>query len=138
MLFLIQRKIVEILKKIYIKRYTRDFTLRLSASVISTIVSKVLLLPVLALMFSEEEYGLMLTIIGIESLISLVFGNTLYTVRMIMHSEYEKWGLVGDFNILAIVTSSLAGILVIPVIFLFPILHCLIKFFLSHMLFLLQ
>ena len=116
MLFLIQRKIVEILKKIYIKRYTRDFTLRLSASVISTIVSKVLLLPVLALMFSEEEYGLMLTIIGIESLISLVFGNTLYTVRMIMHSEYEKWGLVGDFNILAIVTSSLAGILVIPVI----------------------
>ena len=111
---------MEILKKIYIKRYTRDFTLRLSASVISTIVSKVLLLPVLALMFSEEEYGLMLTIIGIESLISLVFGNTLYTVRMIMHSEYEKWGLVGDFNILAIVTSSLAGILVIPVIFLFP------------------
>lgn len=57
-----------------LKRYTRDFTLRLSASVISTIVSKVLLLPVLALMFSEEEYGLMLTIIGIESLISLVFG----------------------------------------------------------------
>ena len=105
MLFLIQRKIVEILKKIYIKRYTRDFTLRLSASVISTIVSKVLLLPVLALMFSEEEYGLMLTIIGIESLISLVFGNTLYTVRMIMHSEYEKWGLVGDFNILAIINS---------------------------------
>ena len=130
MLFLIQRKIVEILKKIYIKRYTRDFTLRLSASVISTIVSKVLLLPVLALMFSEEEYGLMLTIIGIESLISLVFGNTLYTVRMIMHSEYEKWGLVGDFNILAIVTSSLAGILVIPVIFLFPDIALLDKIFL--------
>ncbi len=46
-----------------------------------------------------------------------------------MHSEYEKWGLVGDFNILAIITSSLAGILVIPVIFLFPDIALLDKIF---------
>ncbi len=47
-----------------------------------------------------------------------------------MHSEYEKWGLVGDFNILAIITSFLAGILVIPVMFLFPDIALLDKIFL--------
>ncbi len=101
------------------KTYSKDFILRISSTAISIVASKVLVLPFLAAMFPIEEYGLMLTIIGIQSIISLAFGNTLYTVRMIMNSEYKKENIEGDFNIIIITLSFISGLLIIPFLFIF-------------------
>jgi O-antigen/teichoic acid export membrane protein len=102
------------------KNFSKDFSLRFASTAISTISSKVIVIPLLAAILSNKDYGTMLTIVGIESIIALVLGNALYSVRMIMHADYAKNNIEGDFNLLAVGIVLFSGILCIPLLILFP------------------
>ncbi len=102
-----------------IKQYSKDFLFRFASVAVSSIASKVVALPVLALLLDDNEYGLMLTVIGIESIISMTFGNSLNTVRLIVNNRYSNCGIIGDFNIINLCTSVCAALIMVPVCFYF-------------------
>lgn len=83
----------------------RDFILSLMASAVTTIVAQLITNPFLARMCSSEEYGRILTIMGIGNVVTLAFGNSLNNVRLIMNSDYEEQNTEGDFKPLFILLS---------------------------------
>lgn len=83
----------------------RDFILSLMASAVTTIVAQLITNPFLARMCSSEEYGMILTIMGIGNVVTLAFGNSLNNVRLIMNNDYEEHNEDGDFKPLFILLS---------------------------------
>ncbi len=88
-----------------IVRYAKDFSLRISASVLTTFANQIVLLPVLASIFSSSEYGKILTIVGIKNIISGTLGNSLQSTRLVVNEKYEIENQKGDFNVLIIISS---------------------------------
>lgn len=87
----------------------KDFALRMSSSVLTTIANQIILLPVLAACF-PGTYGSILTIIGVKNVISGTLGNSLFSTRLIMESEYQGKCKTGDFNILISVAAFVTAI----------------------------
>ena len=94
------------------KRTLSDFILRISSSVLTTLANQVVLLPLLAYIFDAEEYGLILTIFGIKNIISGTLGNSLYSTRLIVNSNYEEKGIAGDFNLLITISAILGAVII--------------------------
>ena len=88
-----------------IKGISIDFIYNIFSSLILTGVSQVIVYPVLASQYSNIEYGVILTVMGIVNTIIVAFGNTLNNVRLIMATEYELKNKIGDFNLIAVVMS---------------------------------
>ena len=124
-------KLSQLLKKG--KKVTSDFILRISSSVLTTFANQIVLLPVLAKLFDADTYGFLLTIIGIKNIIAGTLGNSLFTTRLIVNSEYEEEGKTGDFNrliaisgvasiaIMAVIASLMGGLSTINFILLLPV-----------------
>ena len=87
----------------------KDFALRMSSSVLTTIANQLILLPVLASMF-PAAYGSILTIIGVKNVISGTLGNSLFSTRLIMEADYEKKQKTGDFNILISIAAIVSAV----------------------------
>lgn len=85
-----------IIQKIRTGMY-KDFILSLLASAVTTAASQLITYPLLARLCTQEEYGLILTIMGIGNVIILAFGNSLNNVRLVMNAEYEEKQVEGDF-----------------------------------------
>jgi len=115
------------------KKVTADFILRISSSVLTTFANQIVLLPVLAAVFDAQTYGFLLTLISIKNIIAGTLGNSLYSTRLIVNSDYEEEKKTGDFNRLiaisaiisviaiAIISAFIGGISVITYILLMPI-----------------
>lgn len=115
------------------KKVTSDFILRISSSVLTTFANQIVLLPVLAAVFDAQTYGFLLTLISIKNIIAGTLGNSLYSTRLIVNSDYEEEKKTGDFNRLiaisaiisviaiAIISAFIGGISVITYILLMPI-----------------
>ncbi len=95
------------------KRLTSDFILRISSSLITTFANQIVLLPILAAVFDEAMYGTILTVVGIKNIISGTLGNSLYSTRLVMNSEYEERGKHGDFNPLIAAGSAVSVVAMI-------------------------
>lgn len=102
-----------------LNRFSKDFLLRFASVSITAVVGKVLVIPILASILTQEQFGSMMTLVGIESIISLVIGNSLYSVRLISNSYYKKNEQYGDFSFIAIIGILISGLLAIPLLFLF-------------------
>ena len=87
---------------------SKDFFYNILASVILTGVMQVVVYPFLALEFNNQEYGTLLTIMGIANTVIVAFGNTLNNVRLIVNNDYEREHLEGDFNGLLFFASLIA------------------------------
>ena len=87
---------------------SKDFFYNILASVILTGVMQVVVYPFLALKFNNQEYGTLLTIMGIANTVIVAFGNTLNNVRLIVNNDYEREHLEGDFNGLLFFASLIA------------------------------
>lgn len=109
--------LLDILKKG--KKTAGDFLLRISSSVLTTLANQVVLLPLLAYIFDEAEYGLILTLFGIKNIISGTLGNSLYSTRLIVNNRYEEEGKTGDFNLLITISTLLSAVAVAVVSFFF-------------------
>lgn len=87
-----------------------DFILRISASVLTTFANQIVLLPMLAFIFDADMYGLILTLFGIQNIISGTLGNSLYSTRLIVNSRYEDENQIGDFNRLILISGAISVI----------------------------
>ena len=79
------------------KQMAGDFLLNLAASFLSIGVLQILLYPFLAQYLAAEQYGIVLTIIGVGNTITNSFGGSLNNVRLLQNTAYEAKDLQGDF-----------------------------------------
>lgn len=78
-----------------------DFILNLIASAVTTGIAQLLIYPYLAKIYDPQEYGIILTIMGVGNTVINTLGNSLNNVRLMVNSNYEREGKKGDFLILA-------------------------------------
>jgi O-antigen/teichoic acid export membrane protein len=62
----------------------------------------------------KESFGSVLLLFGICQIIMTTSGTSLNNTRLLMETEYQKKGVIGDFNLLLICITALS-VLIIPV-----------------------
>lgn len=88
------------------KGFARDFLLNLCASLLTTGVAQLLIYPLLARLYTDDEYGMILTVMGVANTIVATVGNSLNNVRLMVRADYENQDLRGDFLPLLTVLST--------------------------------
>lgn len=104
--------IAKVLEKIRSKKNVlSDFLLNFVASFATTGVMQLLLYPWLSKVFNANEYGVILTVMGIMNTITGTIGGSLNNTRLLVESEYEKKEKRGDFLPL-LMLGNLSGVLI--------------------------
>lgn len=80
------------------KKIISDVILSIIASIIPVAGLQLILLPLVALKTTPDEYGRIITIIALINLSAATLGNVLNNSRLILNNHYEKAKLKGDFN----------------------------------------
>lgn len=93
------------------KGFFGDLVLNLLASLVTTGIAQLLLYPLLARMVSDEEYGVILTVMGVANTVAAAVGNSLNNVRLMLRNEYDARHEKGDFLPLLTLLTAL-GLLV--------------------------
>lgn len=100
-------------KKIY--RVGKDFSLSIIASAIVTGVLQIAVYPYLAKKYGADEYGIILTVMGVVNIFITALGNTLNNTRLIQEDIYRKKELHGDYNALLWIACVTAGVVVLGI-----------------------
>lgn len=77
-----------------------DSSLNIIASLLLTIATQFVLYPYLGSIYSQEDYGLILTVMGIINTFGVAVGNSLNNTRLLVEKEYQEKQIIGDFNII--------------------------------------
>lgn len=94
---------IRLIKKVSLNNMFNDFLLNILASLIITIATQILVYPYLSRFLTNEEYGLVLTMMGIVNVIGVSLGNPLNNTRILMQDKYEEDGHIGDYNIIFLI-----------------------------------
>lgn len=92
------------------KRFILDVMLNIIASAIPILILQLIVLPIFGRELGDSQYGLVVTLISLYTLLSLPFGNVLNNIRLLLNNNYEQNKVTGDFNVLlagSIIISSL-------------------------------
>lgn len=100
-------------------KVSRDFLFNITAAVLITGVMQLILYPYLAQIFNANEYGEILTIMGIANTVIVSLGNTLNNTRLIVNSDYLEKEEQGDFNLLLLMSCGVSIIIIIGVTIIF-------------------
>ena len=92
------------------KSISKDFTLNLFASIISTGTIQLVLYPVIAAHISAASYGILLTLMGLANTVAAAVGGSLNNTRLLLNCEYEKKKLCGDFNLILFIAIIIVTI----------------------------
>lgn len=90
------------------KKFLYDSIINLFSSAMPLLILQLVSLPTIAKKLSSSDYGLIVTIISIFTIISFPLGNVLNNVRLLMEREYKKRNIIGDFNILLLVSTLIS------------------------------
>lgn len=77
-----------------------NFIYSIFATVIQTAVLQIMVYPFMATVLDGEEYGRLLTIMGIVNIFVVSMGGGLDNVRLVQNNVYTEQSLEGDFNLL--------------------------------------
>lgn len=94
-----------------LKGISKDFILNIVAALVSTGTMQLVLYPALAKHLNAQDYGQMLTIMGVVNVLVLAFGNNLCNARIVQHNKYKEANVIGDFQILLLIVSVLSAII---------------------------
>lgn len=96
------------------KKFVLDSLLNIIATSIPLLILQLVTLPVVGATLGGDQYGLVVTLISLFTLLSLPFGNVLNNIRLLKDNEYKQKKITGDFNVLlagSIIISSFMMIL---------------------------
>ena len=96
------------------KNFATDMALNIFATITPIFVLQFFLLPLVARKVSTLDYGLMLTLISLITLSVQSFSIALGNSRLLLDEKYKEASVVGDFNILLLI-SNLINIVVVIV-----------------------
>ncbi|SOB93673.1 hypothetical protein SAMN05880501_101684 [Ureibacillus xyleni] len=94
------------------KKFLLDSLLNIVGTAIPIIVIQLFTLPIIGDL-GGKQYGLIVTLISLFTIISFPFGNVLNNVRLLLDKEYNDQGYSGDFNILLFSSLLVSTILII-------------------------
>ena len=77
-----------------------DMALNIVAAAIPTFVLQLLILPNLAKFMSDDNYGLLVTVLAFLNVVPSTTGNVLNNIRLLYNENYVETNNEGDFNIL--------------------------------------
>lgn len=97
---------MEFKNKAVFNKISKDFILSILASVVVTIVTTLVVNPILAKRLDSEDYGLLLTLSALVTMISAVFGNTLNNVRLVQNDKEDLSNNNHTFNYKSIILVS--------------------------------
>lgn len=89
------------------KKLLGDLCLNLLATAMPIVLLQLVLLPYIAGRMSEEQYGLMITIVSLITMVSTSFGNVLNNVRLLLDEKYNARKVSGDYNVILIFLCAL-------------------------------
>ncbi len=82
------------------KKVVFDMALNIVATAIPTFVLQLLILPNLAKFMSDDNYGLLVTVLAFLNVMPSTMGNVLNNIRLLYNENYVETNNEGDFNIL--------------------------------------
>ena len=98
----------------------KDFILNIIGSAILTIATQLFAYPYLGRLLSAQEYGTMLTAMALANTIGVSLGGSLNNTRILLQGDYEKEGVIGDFNrivLILAIPSAVVSVLVISLLY---------------------
>ncbi len=107
------------------KRYLKngvlnDVAFKMIANIVLTITRNIMVLPIMAKIFTNSEYGEIVTIVGVITTIAAGFGNALLSTRLVREMDYKNAFLQGDFNLICIIVSGISILFTVLIALLFP------------------
>ncbi|EZH65912.1 hypothetical protein DH09_13865 [Bacillaceae bacterium JMAK1] len=99
-------------------KYIKDSSFNIAATAIQLGILQIIIFPTINRNLEQEEFGVIITLVGMINLIGLVFGLSLNNVKLIMYKEYKDKGVSGDFLML-LIKGILYGIVTFSIILLF-------------------
>lgn len=103
------------------KRAFKDVIINLIAASVCTAALNLVVYPIYAKRFTAEDYGHILTLIGVINLLWAVLGNSLNNTRLILHKNLDRNQTEGTYNPLIWIASLVGGIIGVVILFFFPI-----------------
>lgn len=82
------------------KKIILDSIFNIIATSIPIIVLQLVILPIVGKIEGTDNYGIIITLISLSTVFSVPFGNVLNNIRLLMHDEYTREHVSGDFNLL--------------------------------------
>jgi O-antigen/teichoic acid export membrane protein len=95
------------------KKIIYDSMLNITASAIPIVILQLVLFPLLANKYGVEEYGVIITLVSLSTLISQPFGNVLNNIRLLENNLYSRENIKGDFNVLLLGSLLINSILMV-------------------------
>ena len=95
------------------KRFVGDVALNLIATAVPLFILQLVILPGLATMVGEEQYGQIVTITSVFMLVSGSFGSALNNSRLISNELYENEHVTGDYNFFLVVLTAVNAVIVL-------------------------
>jgi O-antigen/teichoic acid export membrane protein len=95
------------------KKFLFDSLLNIIATSIPVLTLQLVILPIVGANLGSDQYGLVITLISLVTLMSFPFGNVLNNIRLLLDKEYKERNIIGDFNILLIGSIIISSIFVI-------------------------
>ncbi|MEA1853615.1 hypothetical protein U9M49_10960 [Cytobacillus sp. OWB-43] len=95
------------------KKLIYDSILNIIATSLPLIILQLIILPITGNIIGDANYGLMVTLVSLSTLLSHPLGNVLNNVRLLVNEDYQKNRHIGDFNILLVNSIIINSILVI-------------------------
>lgn len=92
------------------KQVAADVALNIVATVLPLCVLQLVILPIMAQDMKGDEYGLVVTVLSIFTVLPGVFGTALNNVRLIFQNKYIEKDECGDFNIILLAVGMLCAI----------------------------
>lgn len=71
---------------------------------------QLIILPIMSRLLTEDEYGLILTLVSVVDIFSITIGSSLCNVRLIKYDVYNELKEKGDFALLSILLSVVASL----------------------------
>ena len=90
-----------------------DSFLNIFSTALPLLVLQLISMPIAASKLGTENFGIVITVISILTVIGFPIGNVLNNIRLLRNDEYHKKGLKGDFNYLLVGSSLISAILMV-------------------------
>lgn len=87
----------------------KNMLLATCSSMLVTFTSQVIIFPMLAKKTDAQSFGVILTAMGVVSVIISTFGNSLNNTRLIENNKYRKGRIEGDFLAILIIIATIAA-----------------------------
>ena len=94
---------------------TFDMILNIIAAALPVAALQLYFLPQLANALGGDDYGLLVTIIAVFSIIPVTMGNVLNNIRLIVDQKYNEEKVQGDFNVIVSCLLVLSTIIMLAV-----------------------